>query len=156
MSVINQQLQSYREQVRVLNSIHGPMFHQKLMQMFEGTKVEMVTMRSISHPTLPGRSANVYQVAAETVEVGSYVGSTFTYAQKPDGSYDITEDGNEGMRDFLACDIEFSVWCDIMEELSDQSREIHAIYNLGTDENQVVWTRDSCWVACVVDDPNDK
>lgn len=152
MTIITDQVQAYAEQLEVLNEISATLFHKKFMKLFDGTKVGTVTMQSVSHPTVEGAAAHSFNLGPCMATPGDYVHANYTFTQKADGSYDMMEHGNDGIMGFIECAIEYSVWQEIMDELAANSTFLYRIYNLGTDENQVVWTRDAYWVADVKDD----
>lgn len=146
----------YHTTLEFTHQIMARAFHEKLIETIKDTKIETLAITIMpllpEHvaTSAPGAHSISYAIDAERHDDDTPVIATHTFTQREDGSFDLTEHGNDGMLSFLACDIEYSRWKQLMDAMLYNHEDILNFFGLDRSHqgvDQVVFARNKFWVV---------
>lgn len=149
MNVFADQLSAHENEVEVLRKIRRESLANKIPGLFAGTQVNCFGLSAITNPDT-GNVQLLVSVGDEHLKEGDSTNSynpEHTFHDRGYCDFDLAENGNAGVREFLKLDIEWHDMVAIVNQVAQHFEDIIELFHLIPDNNQVVFSGGKYWVT---------
>ena len=149
MNTIYDHLAQLETEIKVLYKVKRQFLADAIMRLVAGSNINLIRIQV--QPEVGGRVRVTIAIDNEVPEnMEDFVGSDdeMTHHAREDGTFDIAEHGNEGIKTFLEYGIEWNQWQDVVAELNHHMGDLVTVFDLPIDDHHALHiTAGGYWIA---------